>query len=202
MIAPGLSMAALEALPLRAIVAFATRCARRVEALAQLPDGHPGSGTRRETIDAALRFAEDVSRGAERPPSDSIIQAVQVCQSITAAARDNASAISAAVKAASSAASVRQTIEYQRQDGVRHHPAARRAARMSRELASAIIADLVVVDAFRAVVDAQNAASAHDECFERKALDDYARLHDLDLGLYPEPGEPVDPSPEGPLGPI
>ena len=31
----------LKALPLRAIVAFAARCARRVEPLAQLPQGNP-----------------------------------------------------------------------------------------------------------------------------------------------------------------
>ena len=38
---PDFTVEHLKALPLRAIVAFAARCARRVEPLAQLPEGHP-----------------------------------------------------------------------------------------------------------------------------------------------------------------
>src|SRR4051794_26475223 len=38
----------LKVLPLRAIVAFAARCARRVEPLAQLPEGDPREESRRK----------------------------------------------------------------------------------------------------------------------------------------------------------
>ena len=47
MVLPGFTVEHLKVLPLRAIVAFATRCARRVEPLAQLPEGHPQREGRR-----------------------------------------------------------------------------------------------------------------------------------------------------------
>ena len=53
----------LKVLPLRAIVAFAARCARRVEPLAQLPEGNPQSESRREAVEAALRMAESFAGG-------------------------------------------------------------------------------------------------------------------------------------------
>jgi hypothetical protein len=53
----------LKGLPLRAIVAFAARCARRVEPLAQLPEGNPRRESRREAVEAALRMAESFARG-------------------------------------------------------------------------------------------------------------------------------------------
>ena len=61
----------LKALPLRAIVAFAARCARRVEPLAQLPEGHPQRESRRGAVEAALRMAEAFAKGADGPPDGS-----------------------------------------------------------------------------------------------------------------------------------
>jgi hypothetical protein len=40
-----------------------------------------------------------------------------------------------------------------------------------------------------------------NEDFVDAALGDYRTLVRLNLGRYPEPGDPVDPSPDGPLGP-
>ena len=57
----------LKALPLRAIVAFAARCTRRVEPLAQLPEGDPQRESRRTAVDAALRMAESFARGTDAP---------------------------------------------------------------------------------------------------------------------------------------
>ena len=65
MIVPNISTEDLEKLPLRAIVALAARCARRVESLSLLPDGHPdriGAG-RPSTVPSAWRRT---SRGAHR----------------------------------------------------------------------------------------------------------------------------------------
>ncbi len=44
---PNFSIEDLKKLPLRAMIAFAARSARRVEHLAQLPEGHPGKEERR-----------------------------------------------------------------------------------------------------------------------------------------------------------
>ena len=51
---PEFTVEHLKKLPLRAIVAFAARCARRVEQLAQLPEGHPQRESRRAAVEAAL----------------------------------------------------------------------------------------------------------------------------------------------------
>ena len=59
----------LKKLPLRAIVAFAARCGRRVESLSQLPADHPQREARRVAIDNAIRLAEEIARGSACPPS-------------------------------------------------------------------------------------------------------------------------------------
>ena len=66
---PDFTVEHLKALPLRAIVAFAARCARRVEPLAQLPEGHPQREDRRGAVEAALDMAEAFARGADGPPT-------------------------------------------------------------------------------------------------------------------------------------
>jgi hypothetical protein len=55
-----------KALPPCAIVAFAARCARRVEQLTQLPEGHPQREKRREAIEAALRMADSFAGESRR----------------------------------------------------------------------------------------------------------------------------------------
>ena len=64
MIVPNISTEDLKKLPLRAIVALAARCARRVESLSLLPDGHPDRDRCRTAIDGAIRLAEDFARGS------------------------------------------------------------------------------------------------------------------------------------------
>src|SRR6516165_9157982 len=66
----------LKALPLRGIVAFAARCARRVEDLAQLPEGHPQRKNRREAIEAALRMADSFAKGTGAPLDESVVTAI------------------------------------------------------------------------------------------------------------------------------
>src|SRR5947209_2948538 len=94
----------LKVLPLRAIVAFAARCARRVEPLTELPEGNPLRAGRREAVDAALRMAESFARGTDAPPDESVVTAIDA---IRDAEGDSASssALSAASQAAHAAAS-------------------------------------------------------------------------------------------------
>ena len=102
---PDFTVEHLKKLPLRAIVAFAARCARRVEPLAQLPEGHPGREGRRTAVDAALRLAESFSRGEACPSAESVIQAVDVSRGAAGVARSCESAAAAAAEAAHAAAS-------------------------------------------------------------------------------------------------
>src|SRR4051794_41090008 len=89
----------LKVLPLRAIVAFAARCARRVEPLAQLPEGDAGRESRRTAVDAALRMAEAFARGEGSPPDEAVVAAFDALRD----GGDN-SAGSLAVSAATQAA--------------------------------------------------------------------------------------------------
>ena len=95
----------LKTLPLRAIVAFAARCARRVERFAQLPEGDPRRESRREAIEAALRMAESFARGTDAPPDESVIAAIDASRDAGGelAAAAAASAVAQAAHAAASA---------------------------------------------------------------------------------------------------
>ena len=64
-----------------------------------------------------------------------------------------------------------------------------------------VTADIVALDAFAAAVEAANAV-AFDDTFMRGAIRDFERLLGLHLGAYPQAGPPIDPSPDGPLGPL
>ena len=82
MIVPNISTEDLKKLPLRAIVALATRCARRVESLSLLPDGHPDRDRCRTAIDGAIRLAEDFARGSPCRDVPTVIRDVEACRAI------------------------------------------------------------------------------------------------------------------------
>src|SRR5271156_1487560 len=67
----------LKKLPLRAIAAFAARCARRVEHQALLPDEHPEHEKRRSAVAAAICLAEDFARNSPCTSCESVIRSVE-----------------------------------------------------------------------------------------------------------------------------
>ena len=149
----------LKKLPLRAIVALAARCARRVEYLALLPDGHPDLERLRAAIDGALRLAEDFARGLPCRPADAVIREVQVCQASAQGDYVRETAVAAVVRAAHAAASALEAV------GMRDEPA-RSSVAGTREpnpfphLAD-VAADVAARDAFTAAVDAAGAVRPH-----------------------------------------
>ena len=62
-----------------------------------------------------------------------------------------------------------------------------------------VTADVAARDVFTSVLEAA-AAVGHSDAFIKAAVEDDEHLLRLDLGSYPEAGEPVDPSTTGPLG--
>ena len=190
----------LKALPLRAIVAFAARCARRVEPLAQLPEGDPQRESRREAVEAALRLADSFARGTDEPPDESVVAAIDASRDAGAelAAAAAASAIAQAAHAAASA--WRAGSRVAREGGA----PGKRATEAGRALGTVtrITADLAAVNAFTATGDAFVSVGCRNEDFVDAALSDYDKLVRLRLGRYPELGNPVDPSAVGPLGPL
>ena len=96
----------LKKLPLRAIVAFAARCARRVESLAQFPADHPQREARRVAIDNAIRLAEEISRGSACASVEPVVQALDATQAISGDGIACECAAAAAAAAARTAATV------------------------------------------------------------------------------------------------
>ena len=190
----------LKALPLRAIVAFAARCARRVEPLAQLPEGNPHRESRREAVEAALRMAESFARGTDAPPDESVVAAIDASRDVGGelAAAAAASAIAQAAHAAASAWHAGSRVA--EESGA----PGKRATEAGRALGTAthITADLAAMNAFTAAAEAFVSVGYRNEDFVDSALRDYDKLVRLELGRYPDPGAPVDPSPGGPLGPL
>ena len=187
----------LKKLPLRAIVALAARCARRVEYLGLLPDGHPDLERSRTAIDNAIRLGEDFARGSPCRGVESVIREVEACQAAAQGDYVRETAVAAAVRAVHAAAAALEGL------GLRDEPAevsvmGTRSPNPFPHLAD-VAADLAARDAFTAAVDAAGAPGHTDKLISGAVLDDQGLLK-LDLGSYPEAGKPIDPSPAGPLG--
>ena len=197
MIVPNMSTEDLKKLPLRAIVALAARCARRVESLSLVPDGHPDRERCRTAIDGAIRLAEDFARGSPCRDVPTVIRDVEACRAIAQGGYMRDTAVGAVVWTAHAAAAAMESL------GLRGEPAevsimGTRRPNPFEQLAN-VGADLAARDAFTAAVDAACAAGFGDE-FMKGAMQDYQALLKLGLGSYPDAGQPIDPSHAGPLG--
>lgn len=199
---PDFTLEHLKALPLRAFVAFAARCARRVEPLAQLPEGHPQREGRRGAVEAALGMAEAFARGADGPPDESKVAAVDASRGVAGGPAVSADATAAAAEAAHAAASAWQLTGPDETDKSAPGELKTAEARKFLGAVTGVTADLADLAAFTAAADAFAAVGYHNEDFVNAALNDYGKLVHLRLGRYPETGAPVDPSPAGPLGPL
>ena len=191
----------MKKLPLRAIVAFSARCARRVERLAQPPDGHPETDRWGAAIADAIQVAEDFARGLPCPTADAAVRAIEACQEFVQGDLPRENAYAAIVRTAHAAATALHAI------AISEEPVQRRLVSGGPPLdplpphLADISADLAALDAYTAAVDAADALGYADG-FMVGVAEDYKKLLALKLGWYPEAGLPIDPSPEGPLGPL
>jgi hypothetical protein len=192
------SVEQLKALPLRAIVAFAARCARSVEPLAQLPEGNPQRESRREVVEAALRMAESFARGTDEPPDESVVAAIDASRDVGGelAAAAAVSAIALAAHAAASAWHAGSQVAEESRAPWKDTTEAGR----SRGASTHVTADLAALNAYTAAAEAFLSVGYRNEDFVDASLKDYHALVRLQLGRYPELANLVDPSPGGPLG--
>ena len=195
----GLTVEHFKQLPLRAIVAFAVRCARRVEEHAQLPEGHPQRESRRQAIEAALGMAEAFAKGSDAPPDESVIAAVAASRGVEGGPPGNADATAAAAEAAHAAACAWQAAS-ERKEEVEPFETDRAKAEGFLKAVGDITAEIAALNAFTAAKDANVSIGYHNEDFLHTVWYDYDQLIRLNAGRYPELGNPIDPSPEGPLG--
>ena len=188
----------LKALPLRAIVAFAARCAAGSNPSHSYPRGirRGRAAGRRSRPPSGW---PNRSRGARtRPPTSRWSR--RSTRAGTPGANPAGSAAAAAVaQAAHAAASA-----WHAGPGAGRQGAGDTNDR-GREVLGAlthVTADLAALNAYTAAADAFVSVGYRNEDFVNAALSDYDTLVRLNLGRYPEPGDPVDPSPGGPLGPL
>ena len=191
----------MKKLPLRAIVAFAARCARRVEPIALFPAGHSQQEARRLAIDNAIRLAEEIARGSASASTEPVLQALEATRAISGAGVGCECAVAAAAAAARTAATVWLVLNPGEGDRDADRWTNTPEARSYLSHLANVTADIVALDAFTAAVEAADAV-AHDDAFMRGAIQDYERLLGLHLGTYPQAGQPIDPSPDGLLGPL
>lgn len=190
----------LKKLPLRAIVALAARCARRVENLALLPDDHPGAADCRQRVQQTLQMAEDFARGLHRPGGESLLRQLQECQQAAAGDEVRQDALAAVIQAAFAATTARNVLDI-RSEPVERHPLGPAPEPGPLANLADVTADVAALCAFTAAVDAADALG-YSDTFIQGALRDYRTVLDLHLGAYPDSGQPIDPGPEGPLGPV
>jgi len=199
MIVPNYTPEDLKKLPLRAIVALGARCARRVEHLAHLPDDHPESKRCRAAVGTALRIAEDFARGLPCPSLESVVREIEACRSIGEGAFVHDMAMAAVIRAAHAAATALHALDLRGEPEEAHLFGAAKPNPFPH-LAD-ITADRAAGEAFTAAVEAAG-ADGHTDQFLKGAIEDYEILLRLHLGSYPQAGQPIDPSSNGPLGPL
>lgn len=221
----------LKKLPLRAILAYALRCARRLQLLYLLKWTGPRHEQHRAAIEAVLTLCEQFCRGELIEDDTHLADAVVVIDAAQAASGPildhskgmvrGATAIKELYAAHSDdddfdspigalylaqlvsigAVFVGYALYAACGAGATLHAVYGAAARITRGAR----AD----DAFHAAC-AGHAVDFADECTEAVrftrdfdgSAGDYERLLSLDLGTYPDVGRPIDPSESGPLGPF
>jgi hypothetical protein len=193
----------LKGLPLRALVAWATRCARRVQPLVPLPEGQPETDRPHGAVEVALRMAEDFAQGAVPLPVEDVIHAVDVVRGAATAGGDRgvAAAVGAAAEAAHATASALEALGAAGRETTAPAEGTAADEDVLDRIALAITENTALA-AHRAAEEAVAAVGEHNEDLIQAAYQDYLALLRLDLGRFPNEGQPVDPSPDGPLGPL
>jgi hypothetical protein len=147
-------------------------------------------------VDNAIRLAEDFARGLPCPSLESVVREVEACRTIAEGDFVRDRAMGAIVLAAHAAATALHAIGL-RGEPEEPHPMGAAKPNPFPHLAE-VSADLAARDAFTAALEAA-AADGHSDTFMKGAIEDYEKLLRLDLGSYPEAGQPIDPSSKGPL---
>ncbi|MBV8678215.1 MAG: hypothetical protein JO355_13720 [Planctomycetaceae bacterium] len=185
----------LTELPLRAIVAFAVRCARRVQ-----PLGHVLTEYRQIEVDDAIASAEGFARGGKA------VRAAGAAARAANAARAAARAVDAARAAAAKAAADSEWVDADAAEAAAAWAnaavhAADAAACAARAANAARAADVAAADAAAADA-AEDTARAAWDTGRAAARGDLQRLRALKLGRPRTLGQPIDPAEGGPLGPL
>jgi hypothetical protein len=189
LIATNYTPADLKKLPLRAIVALAARCARRVEPQALLPDDHPHRDRCRKAVADAIGLAESFAKGLPCAALEAAVREVDQCRTDAAGDFVRESAMGAAVMAAHAAAAAVHALALRGEPPEPHSLGSAKPSPFP-QLAE-FTADLAAREAFLAASEAVGALG-HTNAFVASAVEDYQKLLRLDLGSFPDAGKPID----------
>jgi hypothetical protein len=173
----------LKKLPLLAIVAYAVRCARRARPMLDTIPNFAAHGT---AVEQAISLAERFCAGKElNDAPDAAERAADAAGRAAAVAHSFAGGSAVALAAGAAQAAVQA------------------AAAVEDFWVQPDAADRVVRAATYAAGRASRAVAAdHGAVVSAAARGDYDRLFSLNLGTYPDLGQPIDPTENGPLGAI
>jgi hypothetical protein len=177
----------LGELSLRATVAFAVRCALRVRpGLNDLPKDFPHREKALATVDAAIAAAADYSRATIKPQAQT------------------AALAAAALQIAETTYSYRKLGAY----AAAHAAKAAAEATGAGEWAKDAIAMEVVASAYganRVALNGGTGSRLHESsggAIRAAIREDFVNLKKISTGTIRDLGEPIDPSENGPLGPL
>ena len=168
---PDFTVEHLKRLPLRAIVAFAARCARRVEPLAQLPEGTRSGRAAGPPSRPPSGWPRTSRGGPDGPPDPSVVAAIDAIGASRAAPPAARNAAAAAAEAAHAAASAWHALGPR--EAEQYKPLEELKTAEARKFLGAIehvTADLAALAAFTAAVEAFTSVGYHNEDFVNAAL--------------------------------
>ena len=148
---------------------------------------------------AAIGLAEDFAGGLHCTAYEIVVRNIEAARSCAGGELARELAMGAVIQAAHSAVTALHTLDIQDEPG-EWRLSSRPERGILPHLAD-LSADNTALEAFTAAVEASDAANYADG-FIQGAVADFEKLKSLDLGRYPNPGHPIDPSSKGPLGPL
>ncbi len=173
----------LKMLPLRALVAFAARCAQRVSPYFYLPSGHFEPQTAEEAVRQAGSISLDFVNGSLLDPRVAHATEEAVVRALLAVSEGESPDTKAALSCNAAYAAINATVIAM--DSVK---APSRATEGSKVIAAA--------------VTALEAALVVDLDIRHKVIRDFQILNRLSLGRFPDWGRGFDASEKGTLGPL
>lgn len=173
----------LRKLPLRALVAYTARCARRVQSSYCVNPDHPDAEQCIAAIETAIAVSMSFAAGEEINTQDAAEAEEAAVRTVVVASQDESAARETAFAANAAYAAINVTNTAM---------GAQFAASRPTEAGKAVLGAVAAADAALSV-------NPH---IKHAVTRDWQKLSKMPLGAFPSLGKPVDASDEGPLGPI
>jgi hypothetical protein len=192
----------LQNLPLRASVALAARCARRVQPLFRTCHDDPRKERSHQAVDMAVEASEAVAAGVLIPDLAKRVGDLAELGRLVSRRPLPPPADQVALAAASAAAAAAAAVKADAEQVLDHAATAFSVAAGAVSFSRVVAGDdkLAAVELEKVLLGKVTDLGA-DEMRDALATD-YENLRTQDLGQFPDLGKAVDPSDKGPLGPL